>query len=141
MNEIIVALIGSGVFGALVSTIGSLIGKVIDNKHSKESEIAQGIEDLKTEITTIKKDISTLSLAVGEVEAKDIRYRLLRFADEILHGNKHSHEHFLQIKQDVTDYENYCKNHPNFKNERANDSIKLIRKTYDDCVENKSFIQ
>ena len=140
MKEIIIAIIGSGVFGALVSTIGGLIGKVIDNKHSKESDIAQGIEDLKTEITTIKKDISTLSLAVGEVEAKDIRYRLLRFADEILHGDKHSYEHFLQIKQDVTDYENYCKNQ-NFKNERANDSIKLIRKTYDDCVENKSFAQ
>ena len=52
-------------------------------------------------------------------EAKNIRFRILRFGDECRHKVWHSKEHFDQIIEDIDHYETYCAEHPDFKNNKA----------------------
>ena len=77
---------------------------------------------------------------IEEGAAESARYRILRFNDEILHDVRHTEEHFDQIIDDIDIYEKYCGTHPRFPNGKAVHSIANIRKTYDKCSENHSFL-
>ena len=83
--------------------------------------------------------LNELKTAFEERAAKDARIRILRFGDEILHGIHHSKEHFDQILQDITEYEQYCKDHPEFKNKMTVLTTKHIMETYSACFEERSF--
>lgn len=68
------------------------------------------------------------------------RYRILRFDDEIRHEVRHTKEHFDQIMEDVTDYEKYCRDHPDFPNNKAKFAIINIKNVYGQCVQENSFL-
>lgn len=68
------------------------------------------------------------------------RTHILRFGDELLHGVAHSKEHFDQILVDISKYESYCKEHPEYLNGVANATIKQIKNTYQKCLQDNSFL-
>ena len=95
----------------------------------------------------VLEKLNALTNKVNELEAKDeeewvtlSRTHILRFGDEILHGVKHSKEHFDQILVDIDRYIDYCDKHPGYKNEMANATIKLIRETYQKCMKQHDFL-
>ena len=51
-----------------------------------------------------------------------------------------SDQHFDQIIEDIDTYENYCSDHPHFPNGKAVHSISNIRKIYDKCSDEHSFL-
>ena len=69
------------------------------------------------------------------------RYRILRFNDELLHNQRHTREHYNQILDDITEYEQYCTSHPDYKNNKAVLAIENIKSNYKNCVTNNSFLQ
>lgn len=73
-------------------------------------------------------------------EAKTARYRILRFDDEIRHKTRHSKEHFDQIIEDVDTYERYCRDHPRFPNEKAVSATDNVKRTYEKCKAENSFL-
>ena len=75
-----------------------------------------------------------------ERAAKDIRIRILRFGDEILHEREHSKEHFDQILQDITEYDAYCFEHPDFKNNMTHLTTRSIMETYSRLWEKHDFL-
>lgn len=77
---------------------------------------------------------------LNENEATTARYRVLRFDDEIRHKVKHTEEHFNQILDDIDKYERYCSTHPNYKNSRSVVAIDNIRRTYDRCRRENTFL-
>ena len=77
---------------------------------------------------------------IEEGNAKNARYRIIRFNDEVKHDVKHTEEHFDQIIEDIDTYENYCSDHPRFPNGKAVHSISNIRKIYDKCSDEHSFL-
>lgn len=84
-------------------------------------------------------DLADLRFTVDERAAKDSRIRILRFGDEILHGREHSKEHFDQILQDITEYDQYCREHPDFKNNMTQITTQKIMETYAEVWENRAF--
>jgi uncharacterized membrane protein YbhN (UPF0104 family) len=78
--------------------------------------------------------------ALAENKADTARYRILRFDDEIRHGLKHSEEHFNQVLSDIDLYEKYCTNHKDYPNNKAVSAIAKIKKTYEKCKDENSFI-
>lgn len=96
---------------------------------------------------------SALAEAIGRALNKDVidliergnaeiaRYRIIRFNDEVRHDVKHTEEHFSQIIEDIDTYENYCRTHENFPNGKAVHSIANIRKIYEKCCEEHSFLR
>ena len=77
---------------------------------------------------------------INENEASNARYRIIRFDDEIRHDVRHTEEHFNQIMTDITDYERYCREHPDYPNNKAVSAIAKIKKTYEKCRDENSFI-
>lgn len=77
---------------------------------------------------------------LDEHEAKAARYRIIRFDDEIRHDMRHSEEHFNQILDDIHEYEVFCQAHPNFPNGKAISAIDKIKKIYEKCKDEQSFL-
>ena len=110
-----------------------------------------GIVDLKTEIVQVRNRMDELekkidNMKISEEEKEQLkealaaRRRILRFNDELLLKIKHSKEMFNDILKDITDYDNYCRTHPDFKNKRAAFAEENVAQAYQDCMENNSFL-
>ena len=110
-----------------------------------------GIVDLKTEIVQVRDRMDELekkidNMKISEEEKEQLkealaaRRRILRFNDELLLKIKHSKEMFNDILKDITDYDNYCRTHPDFKNKRAAFAEENVAQAYQDCMENNSFL-
>lgn len=106
------------------SSFARCIGRAINK------EVIDKFNTLEQEINELKEDIGNVKAAAAEREAKDTRIRILRFGDEILHGMEHSKEHFDQILLDITEYEQYCNEHPLFKNDMTRLTTQQIMKAY-----------
>ena len=64
----------------------------------------------------------------------------MHFNDEVLHGVRHSKEHYDQMLVDINNYELYCDKHRDYKNNVANLAIDNIKRTYKICTEEASFL-
>lgn len=107
--------------------IGKCIGRIING-------------EVISKVDTLANDLKELRYECNEREANLCRTHILRFGDELLHGMSHSHEHFQQILIDIDIYEKYCDAHPGYRNNIANATIKQIKTTYQECLNNNNFL-
>lgn len=77
---------------------------------------------------------------IEEGDAKNARYRIIRFNDEIRHNVRHTEEHFNQIIDDIDTYEKYCRTHPKFPNGKGDHSVANVKKIYEKCSDENSFL-
>lgn len=91
-------------------------------------------------VEKLEKDINRIENTEGERYAKSARTRVLRFGDEIIHGVRHSKEHFDDILLDIHEYDTYCDEHPEFENDRMQLTAQHIKETYRKCMEEHSFL-
>lgn len=109
----------------LVALVG-IIPTIITNRKKTD-------EALKTTQGSIDKLQNTLNAHIKEDEnekARNQRYRILRFYDEVCAGQKHSESHYEDILDDISEYEQYCARHPDFKNSRGGIAMQEIEETY-----------
>ena len=125
---IFVAVIGSN---ALWGFIQFLLQRK-DNKEDCSKKIIEMIKKLDEKIDTLGSDLS-------EHSAIACRVRILKFMDEILEGWEHSHDSYVQVMQDITNYLNYCREHPEFKNHQTEASIEYIKNDYQKHLETNDF--
>lgn len=93
-----------------------------------------------SKVNKLESDIKRIEYTEGERYAKSARTRVLRFGDEIIHGVKHSKEHFDDVLLDIHDYDTYCEKHPEFENDRMQLTAQHIKETYRKCMEEHSFL-
>lgn len=96
--------------------------------------------ELMEKVDQLELDIKQIDHDAGERNAKAARARVLRFGDELIHDVRHSKEHFDDILQDITEYEKYCEEHPEFENDRMQLTAQKIKDTYKKCWEEHSFL-
>lgn len=127
---------------ALVTAAVSLITLFSQRKWQKEDRTADRITELSGKIDTVSDELKAHVDANELSEARQARVRILRFADECRRGEKHSKEHFdsLMDNGDIDLYENYCKAHPKFPNNRTTASVKVIKELYETCLKEDKFI-
>lgn len=153
-----ISIIGGAAGAALIAGIFGLITWKLNRKAVKEdNSIAQErsllrkaistIEDLGAELGSIKADVLALresnrnqDEARMKDNALDARRRILRFADEVRSGSRHSLEHFNSILEDIAFYNEYCRDHVDFKNDKALLSIKIIEQVYEKCTIDNDFL-
>lgn len=109
------------------SWLGKAIGRAING-------------ELMEKVDKLEQDIKQIDHDAGERNAKAARARVLRFGDELIHDVRHSKEHFDDILQDITEYEKYCDEHPEFENDRMQLTAQKIKDTYKKCWEEHSFL-
>lgn len=97
--------------------------------------------DMMKKVDALSQKVQTVSDRQEESEAKSARVRILRFGDEIYLGQKHSKEHFDNILADIKTYNDYCRTHPNFENERTKITEAQIKAVYQRCLSEHAFLQ
>lgn len=89
----------------------------------------------------IQKKLESHCKADDERYIKQCRTRILRFNDEAIRGMHHTEEHFDDVLEDITEYNRYCDEHREFKNEKAVMAIANIHRIYKKCMEEDSFLR
>lgn len=67
------------------------------------------------------------------------RIRILKFMDEIIEGWEHSKDSYNQIMRDITDYLQYCDDHPQFLNHQTDATIERLKKDYEQRLATNDF--
>lgn len=98
------------------------------------------IGDIDDKLDKIAAKVNSLAEKAKEEKAMQSRRHILRFADELYNGEKHSKEYFDEILQACDSYEKYCDEHPNFKNNKTVMSSQLIKDTYAKLMEEHKFL-
>lgn len=109
------------------SWLGRKIGKALTG------DLLEAVNGIRTEVDEIKED-----MARGK--AANQRTKIIRFGSEIRLREKHSKDYFDEIMQDITEYDQYCNQHPDFKNSITEASSEIIKETYKKCLEENSFL-
>ena len=112
----------------------------IDNIQNEVNGVKNEINNVKKEVQDVKQDMNTFRREEDERNATSCRTRILRFGDEILHGIPHSKEHYDQVLLDIKTYEDYCADHPKYKNNVAVATIKHINRKYQEHLDNDTFL-
>lgn len=131
-----IALIVAG-----ISTVVEKTSKTIKPLSKLARAIGRAINgEVIAKVDKLEKDLQKISHDAGERRAKDARARVLRFGDELIHDVRHSKEHFDDILQDITEYEKYCDEHPEFENDRMQLTAETIKAMYKKCLQKHSFM-
>lgn len=105
--------------------------------HQQSIDIRENLNEL---ISNLDKKMDKLQCSSDQGMSYTWRYRILRFDDEIRHGEKHSKEHFDQIIEDIDKYEDYCRDHPKFPNNKVVFAIRNIKNVYQKCTDEGTFL-
>lgn len=121
-------------FRWIVKQFRNVVG--VDDLGKEISKVQGSVNDLKGDMDRLKVEIRS----DAELKAaKEARIRILRFCDELLNGIRHSQEMFGNVLDDITTYNNYCREHPEFENERTVQAEATIRRVYQKLQEEKDF--
>lgn len=69
------------------------------------------------------------------------RTRILHFNNELLRELRHTKEEFIEVLAEIDAYEKYCREHPDYPNNRAVLAIENIRETYKRRLDKHDFLQ
>jgi len=118
--------------------IWNLIGRTVGRSINKE--MMDQVNNLQSEIKGVKNEVDALKKDEELERVRMARQRILRFNDEILFGKRHSKEHFDEILSDIDVYEDYCRTHEEYENNKAVLAIATIREVYKDCLKTHDFL-
>lgn len=132
---ILIALIGiiPTVIGSRKKTEESLKETQEQTQASIETmkkQVTDGIRETKQEVADLQAGFNAHVAESEDHRAKQARYRILRFYDEVCEGRKHSESHFEDILDDIDFYEAYCATHKEFKNNRGYAAMEYIKEVY-----------
>ena len=108
--------------GGILAFIQFLINRH-DNKNNKENEILEALSSLQNELTEVKNEAEKQAAIAA-------RGHILRFRDELYNDMKHTQEYFEQVLDDIEIYDQYCDEHPKFKNGRTKAASEYVNAEY-----------
>ena len=130
--------------GGILTFIQFLISRK-DKQEERNNDILHAISELDLKID---ERFNVLDQKIDQVDSKGderaavvARVRILRFADEMREHRLHSKDSWDQvICADITDYEKYCRLHPDFKNNQTEATVAYIKKNYEERLEKNDFL-
>ena len=114
--------------------VARAIGRAING------EVLESVDDVKRAQRDTRKALDEHIQSDDERNADTLRMRILHFNNELLRGDRHTREDFIEILAVIDAYEQYCKNHPNYRNNRAVFAIKNIGEVYADRLRKRDFL-
>ena len=132
-----------GLIALLVKPIREWISGKLDRKDRSREEfrnLNERMDALDGKIEDVRSDIQNVRDDSERDKAERSRTQILRFCDEIYEGRLHTKEHFDEILDVMSFYNDYCDQHPLFLNERTKHAQRIIKDTYHDCMVKKTFL-
>lgn len=116
------------------SALGRAVGRFLN------SAVLEELEEIKNEQIALQKKLEAHIKVDDERNADEHRIRILNFNNELLRDIPHTREDFIEILTEIDYYENYCKYHEDYKNNRAVHAISNILRVYDERLEKHDFL-
>ena len=113
----------------LVALVG-IIPAVIANRKKTQESIKESNKATDQRVEKVQKTLDAHIREDEDEKARNQRYRILRFYDEMCAHQDHSESHFEDILDDIDSYERYCEEHPDFKNNRGKVAMLYIKSSY-----------
>ena len=129
LTSIISILVGGGILAFIQFLI---------TRHDSKHDRFKGITDA---IKALSDKVDAMGAKSDERYAVTARVRILRFADEMLEGRKHTKDSWDQVMgADITDYEAYCETHPTFRNNKTEATVAFIKEGYAERLKKNDFL-
>lgn len=132
-------LIGVLFGGGMIGFIEFMIRRK-DEKEDKNSEVLKKLGEIEDKIDALESKVDANEEKRLEDGAVSARVRILRFIDEVREGRLHTKDSFDQCNSDITTYERFCADHPNFKNNQTTASIAFFNNIYAERLEKNDFL-
>ncbi len=133
-------IVGGGLLAVLLTLV-----QIAPVKINPWSAIAKAIgnainADVLRELDTVTQKLDTHIRVDDERNADSYRTRILQFNNELLREIQHTREDFIEILAVIDDYESYCRDHKEYKNNRAVCAIENIKRVYMDRLQKHDFL-
>ena len=109
------------------SWLAKTVGKAINSEVSKE-------------LSEISKKLDAHVTMDDRRTADGHRARILHFNNELLRDIDHTKEEFTEVLTEIDAYEEYCREHPDYPNNRAVLAIENIREVYKERQKKHDFL-
>lgn len=137
IQEILAALGVKGVvsWGVGILLVLSMLVEVSKIKINPWSALAKWIgkainADVTKELAEIKNKLDKHVIMDDRRTAESHRVRILHFNNELLRDIPHTKEEFEETLGEIDAYEEYCRDHPDYPNNKAILAIENIREVY-----------
>ena len=97
--------------------------------------------DIARELSEIKEKLDGHVTMDDRRNADGHRTRILHFNNELLRDISHTKEEFIEVLAEIDLYEKYCREHPDYPNNRAVLAIENIRDIYKERLQKHDFLQ
>lgn len=124
-------------WSALIRWIGSRFNSKID---AKMDVVRKEVKDLDGKIDDVRTELSK-HISESEIKAlQDTRRDILEFSNSCMNGRKHTKEQYDFMINQCDTYEKYIQKNQ-IKNGVIEAAIKEIRRLYDKCIQEHSFLK
>ena len=121
------------IFVAIVGIVPTVVAnrkKTQESLNEMQNQLVKDIKETKKEVTDVQKKMEEHLKEEEEHRAKQARYRIFRFYDEVCDEKLHSESHWEDILDDVDFYEKFCDSNPDFKNNRGKIAMEYLKEAY-----------
>lgn len=126
-------ILSGAVIAALIGLVEVLLRRMWDNQDKKNGVYAK---------LDILEQMLAAHIADDEkYKAETKRARILQFNKEVRQKERHSEEEFIEILKVIDEYEDYCRNHPEYPNNRAVTAIENIKYVYKNANQENDFVK
>jgi hypothetical protein len=131
--------IGNNLNNKLNNKIDAKVDALDEKLVKKDSELSNKIDEINSKVDGLNK---ALQKHISESEMKtlqDTRRDILDFCNACMNGRKHTKEQFDFVIDECDKYEKYVEDN-GIKNGVIEAAIKEIRRLYDKCIQEHSFL-
>lgn len=97
--------------------------------------------DVTCELAEIKGKLDVHITMDDRRNADGHRTRILHFNNELLRSIDHTKEEFIEVLAEIDAYEDYCRTHPDYPNNRAVLAIENIQGNYRERLQKHDFLR
>lgn len=126
-------ILSGAVIAALIGLVEVLLRRMWDNQDKKNGVYAK--------LDRLEKMLAAHIADDEKYKAETKRARILQFNKEVRQKERHSEEEFIEILKVIDEYEDYCRNHPEYPNNRAVTAIENIKYVYKNANQENDFVK
>ena len=97
--------------------------------------------EISRELAEIGRKLDNHVIMDDRRTADGHRARILHFNNELLRNIDHTKEEFVEVLTEIDAYESYCKEHPEYPNNRSVLAIENIQDNYKERLQKHDFLQ
>ena len=111
-----------------------------DARCEKKNDEQRQLDALSAKLDRMQESLDRHIAMDDERNADAHRTRILQFNNELLRNIPHTREDFIEILAEIDFYEDYCKTHEDYKNNRCTYAIANIGRVYDEHLQKHDFL-